>query len=154
MTQSTSLARSGGGTIAGVVGAFLAAAVAVLTFHQCAVWALNLLGIAGPPFNLAATKPLGVPVVLSLAFWGGVWGIPLAWLLRGRSGASYWGLALLFGALLPTLGAWFLVPLLKGLPAGVPSGSRIIIGPVVNGAWGIGTGLFLMLLPAGFRWRE
>lgn len=155
MAQSTSMAGSGGGAAGRAIGAFLAAAVAVLVFHQFALWVLHLLGIAGPPYNLAATKPLGVPVVLSLAFWGGLWGIPLAWLLRGRSGGAYWTVALVFGAVLPTLGAWFVVPLIKGLPTVLqqPLGTRLIVGPVVNGAWGIGTALLLKLLPGGLGAR-
>lgn len=55
----------------------------------CSVW----------PF-LHATQPLGVPAVISLAFWGGVWGI-LFELIHNRfpRGGGYWLTAFLFGAI-------------------------------------------------------
>ena len=64
------------------VVAFAAGFVSVLVFHQ-GVWALyGAAGKApGPAWNMAAVPPLGVPMVISSAFWGGVWGIVLAWLL-------------------------------------------------------------------------
>ena len=72
---------------------FLAGFVAVLVFHQGAAWLLHMLtvkaqigaGVFGRvpfPFNMAPVKPFGVPQVLSWAFWGGVWGVALAFLLR------------------------------------------------------------------------
>src|SRR5690606_18539232 len=53
---------------------FLGGAAAVIVFHQGA-WALiHALGLTPrAPYSLAATQPLGVPVLASLAFWGGVW---------------------------------------------------------------------------------
>ena len=62
-----------------------------------------------------------------------------------------------------TLVAWFVVPWIKGAlgvtgPAtvtvlGRPLTIAIIIGPVVNGAWGFGTALVLKMLPAGWAGR-
>jgi hypothetical protein len=55
--------------------------------------------------------------------------------------------AIIFGAIAPTLVAWFVVAPLKGqaLAAGwVPA--RMAIGPIVNGAWGLGTAIGLCLL--------
>ena len=57
----------------------------------------------------------------------------------------------MFGAIFPTLAAWFIVLPLKGLPVG--GGFRfpgLLVGPIVNGLWGLGTALFLRLLT---RWR-
>jgi hypothetical protein len=54
--------------------------------------------------------------------------------------------AAIFGAVLPTLVAWLVVAPLKGQPmaAGlVPM--AMLIGPIVNGAWGLGTGIGLVL---------
>ena len=67
-------------------------------------------------------------------------------------GAAYWICALVFGAIFPTLCAWFLVAPMKGqaMAAGWDL-SRMIVGPIVNGAWGLGTAL---LLAIGYRaWR-
>jgi hypothetical protein len=129
-----------------VVGGFVAGALAVLVFHQGALLALHLAGlVAAPPWRLAPVPPFGVPAVLSAAFWGGVWGIALALLApRLGRGAGYWLGALAFGAVLPTLVAWFVVLPLKGLPAGGGfAWPGVLVGPVVNGAWGVGAALLL-----------
>src|SRR5271166_5076822 len=31
------------------------------------------------PYSLRTTRPWGIPVFLSLSFWGGIWTIPIAW---------------------------------------------------------------------------
>src|SRR5262245_18692023 len=70
-----------------IVG-FLAGAVAVLLFHQGAAAALHALGLTPrAPFSLQPTKPFGVPVITSIAFWGGVWGVLLAAAFARLSGA-------------------------------------------------------------------
>lgn len=125
---------------------FLGGAAAVIVFHQGA-WALiHALGLTPrAPYSLAATQPLGVPVLASLAFWGGVWGAVLAATLARLDGARLVAAATLFGAVLPTLVAWFVVAPLKGQPAAagwVPA--AMLVGPIVNAAWGLGTGLALL----------
>ena len=131
-----------------VVIGFIAGFLAVLVFHQPVLALLDALGVAKAPiYAMAATPPLGVPRVISLAFWGGVWGIIFA-LVEARfpRGAQYWIYALLFGAIFPTLVAWFFVAPMKG--QAVAAGwqpARMLVGPIVNGAWGIGTALFLAL---------
>jgi hypothetical protein len=75
-----------------------------------------------------------------------VWGIVLAAALARLHGAALVVSATLFGAILPTLVAWFVVAPLTGQPmaAGfVPA--AMLIGPIVNAAWGFGTGLGLVL---------
>jgi hypothetical protein len=92
------------------------------------------------------TNPLGVPQIWSITFWGGVWGVVLAALLYRTSSSRLVLSALILGVILPTLVAWFVVAPLKGQPiaAGfVPA--RMWIGPLVNGAWGLGTGIGLWL---------
>jgi hypothetical protein len=131
------------------IAGFVAGSLAVLVFHQGALLALHLAGlVAAPPWRLAPVPPFGVPAVLSAAFWGGIWGIALALLAprfgRGRHGAGYWLGALAFGAIAPTLVAWFVVLPLKGLPAGGGfAWPGVLVGPVVNGAWGVGAALLL-----------
>jgi hypothetical protein len=131
-----------------VVIGFVAGFLAVLAFHQPVLAFLDALGIAKAPiYAMAGTPPLGVPRVISLAFWGGVWGIVFA-LVEGRipRGAKYWLYAFLFGAIFPTLVAWFLVAPMKA--QAVAAGwqpARMLVGPIINGAWGIGTAFFLAL---------
>jgi hypothetical protein len=131
---------------------FAAGFVAVLVFHQTAVLILHLAGIApSAPWRLTPVPPLGVPAVLSAAFWGGVWGVVYV-VLASRAGWSAGSLAagLVFGAVAPTLVAWFIVLPLKGLPAGGGfTWPGVLIGPIVNGAWGLGTALVLRALGVG-----
>jgi hypothetical protein len=123
--------------------AFLAGVIATLVFHQ---GLLQLLHIAGKvpmaAWNMEPSEPLGVPKVLSLAFWGGLWGIALWALIYKRSGAAHWSLALVLGALLPSLVAWFVVFPIKGIALN----STLIGGALLlNGAWGLGVALCMRL---------
>jgi hypothetical protein len=130
--------------------AFLAGFIAVLIFHQGVLSILHALGAAPPPFNFKITAPLGVPVVISAAFWGGIWAIALAFVVRRLSGLSYWLTALLFGALALTAVALFVVGPIKGEPL-LLQPSHLIIGLAVNGAWGIGTAILFRLFRVLFR---
>lgn len=106
---------------------------------------------------MAATQPLGVPAVFSLAFWGGVWGILFALIHDGfPRGGGYWVTAFLFGVILPSLVALFVVAPLKGRPiAGGWQPSLLLTAFLINGAWGIGTGLILKALTGWFSgWRN
>lgn len=131
-----------------IVLAFVAGFLAVLAFHQPTLWLLANAGITqAAPYAMKAVPPLGMPQFISGAFWGGIWGI-LFYLVSRRwsSGPSYWIKAFLFGMILPTLVAWFIVAPLKGLP--VAAGGKfngMLTGLCVNAAWGLGTALFLRL---------
>jgi hypothetical protein len=128
---------------------FVAGALAVPLFHQVVLAALNAAGwIARAPFAMTPTKPFGVPQVVSLAFWGGVWGILLGLILARRVATSYWLLALILGAILPTLVAAFVVAPLKGLPSG-GNVKLLVVGLLVNGAWGLGTAAIYRLMTRG-----
>ena len=89
--------------------AFLVGGLAVLVVHQPVVGLLHLLGSTPiTPYSLRATPPWGVPVFLSLTFWGGMWTIPIAWILdRLSRGWVYWIGAVCLGAAPPTLTTWF-----------------------------------------------
>ncbi|HYE48507.1 MAG TPA: hypothetical protein VEB20_02880 [Azospirillaceae bacterium] len=131
-----------------LLAGFAAAFLATLVFHQGTLVLLHLLGLLpAVAFNMNPVPPLGVPQVVSTAFWGGLWGVPLVLLLDRRPrDAGWWVFALVFGALAPTLVAWFVVSPLKGRPvAGGWNPATIWIGPLINGAWGVGTALFLRL---------
>ena len=59
---------------------------------------------------------------------------------------SYAPVAIVFGAVLPTLVAWFVAAPLKGQPmAGGWKLQAMMIGPIVNAAWGLGTALIYRL---------
>lgn len=128
-------------TIVAVALGFVAGFAAVLLFHQPLIGIFRTVGLGGnQPYSLAPVPPLGVPRVLSLAFWGGVWGIALAllrpWLPSRRAGFLLAGLV--FGALAPTAFGWFV------LGSGVPA--IWWRGPVINGTWGLGTAIAMLAL--------
>lgn len=129
-----------------IVG-FLSGAASVLVFHQAAVALFNALALtARHAWSLQPTHPWGVPQVWSLAFWGGVWGIVLAVTLARLEGARLLLASLIFGAIAPTLVAWFLVAPLKGQPvAGGFVAAAMALALVANGLWGLGTGIGLQL---------
>jgi hypothetical protein len=133
---------------------FLAGFIAVLLFHQPVLSFLAQVGfVKAETYSFAPVGPLHVPQVISLSFWGGVWGILLAFVQRRfPRGARYWLYAFLFGAIFPSLVAWFVVAPLKGLP--IAAGwqvNRLVTGFVINGAWGLGTALLLTL---GYRFAK
>jgi hypothetical protein len=128
-----------------LVLAFVAGALAVPVFHQILLWILNAAGIVPvAPFSMAPTRPLGVPEIISLSFWGGVWGVIFALTLpRWFRGAAYWIAALVAGGVVLTLVFMFVVwPLKMGRLPPNPVG-LFVIGFLLNAAWGIGWALFL-----------
>ena len=55
--------------------------------------------------------------------------------------------------MLPTLAAWFIVAAIKGQPlAGGFAPKAMIVGPIVNAAWGLGAGLGLLAFAHWGRW--
>ncbi len=126
--------------------AFIAGFLATLFFHQGGLWLLHLAGKAAvAPWNLTPVPPLGVPAVLSLAFWGGLWGILLWALVRRVKGARFWMLSIVLGAALPSLVAWFVVFPIKGIPVT----QTLVIGALLlNGLWGLGVAVYMRLFRA------
>jgi hypothetical protein len=127
---------------------FIAGFLATLIFHQLTLAVLWAAGMArSGPFSMEATQPFGMPAVLSLAFWGGVWGIIYGLIDASFPRGAYWLMAFLFGAILPSLVALVVVLPLKGHPMGDGwSPPLLLTAFLINGAWGVGTGLFLRIL--------
>ena len=92
--------------------------------------------------------PFHVPAVLSLAFWGGLWGIVLWLIIQPHQGSGlYWLLALIVGAVAPSLVALFVVLPLKGQPVAGGGNAKLIVGALLlNGTWGLGVAAFMRLL--------
>ncbi len=129
-----------------LLSGFIAAFLATLIFHQLAAALLWKIGMApGPPYQFAPRPPFGVPAVISLAFWGGIWGILFAAFDRYfPRDAGYWLTAFVLGGILPSLVALLIVVPLKGGPVGAGWMPKIwLYAFLVNGAWGVGTGLIL-----------
>ena len=130
-----------------IILAFVAGALAVPIFHQILLWILHAAGIVPmAPFNMEPTKPLGVPALVSISFWGGVWGVVFALTLpHWFSGTAYWIAAPVAGGLALTLVFMLVVWPLKvgGRPPHLIG--LFVIGFLLNAAWGIGWALLLHL---------
>lgn len=127
------------------VKAFIAGFVSTLIFHQ-GVYALFWLAgaVPKPPYDMAPVAPFGVPAVISLAFWGGVWGLLVWWFIRHASASHYWWRAIGLGAIGPTAVALFIVFPLKGMAFAAGWNPAVIVGALIlNGAWGFGVALFM-----------
>jgi hypothetical protein len=134
---------------------FVAGFLATITFHQIGIWVLHAIGyIPFAPWNTAPRAPFGVPSVLSLSFWGGVWGILFVlierWLARFPGG--YWIGATVFGAIVPTLVLMFVVFPLRGQPVGAGFAMNLVLTfLLVHALWGLGTAVILGVLTG---WRN
>lgn len=121
--------------------AFVAGFLATLLFHQGLFSVFHSIGLVPmPAFNMTPSQPFGVPSVISLALWGGLWAVPIALWLRRKQATHYWLHALVMGAVGPTAVAMLIVFPLKGLPVELKT---VIGGLWLNGLWGIGVALFL-----------
>lgn len=131
---------------------FICGALAVVVFHQGTLYVLYhqfaLIKLLGVPdafrpgsagFSIRPVPPFGVPQVLSLAFWGGLWGVVLAALIRWARMPD-----LLTGFVLGAVVGFTLVAQLRGVP--MWAGGNTIVWAreaLVNGAFGWGAA-FLM----------
>lgn len=121
---------------------FAAGFIAVLTFHQIVILLMWAGGIVpNPPYSFAPRGPLSVPTVLSLAFWGGVWGIVIAAIAETKPGWPPVLIGLFVGAVLCVLVGYTLVAGLRGEPMmGGWNPARWWRSIVINGVWGLGAG--------------
>ena len=129
------------------VKAFIAGFVSTLAFHQGVLALLYFAGaVPHAPYDLRAVPPLGLPAVISLAFWGGVWGAAIWSLLKHVGGAAYWVWAVVVGAIGPSAVALFIVYPLKGMPvAGGWDPKLLGTALLLNGTWGLGLALLMRL---------
>ncbi|MGD0229685.1 MAG: hypothetical protein ABSC19_04905 [Syntrophorhabdales bacterium] len=133
---------------------FVAGFFATLVFHQLMLALLWGAGVAPfGPFPVAPTHPFRVPAVISLAFWGGIWGIVFGLIeFAFPRGWGYWVTAILFGAIPPSLVALLMVFPLKGLPMGGGWHFPLLLTAfLINGSWGLGTGIFFRAFLAWLR---
>lgn len=130
---------------------FAAGFLAVIAGHQVVVAALNAAGALPPGFpawSFDPVPPFGVPAVISKAFWGGLWALLIAAILKNTRGTAYWAGWTVLGAVALPLVAIFVVPPLKGLPA-LDFMSRFPVYALINGVWGFATALLLRILGKG-----
>jgi hypothetical protein len=127
----------------------IAAVISVLIFHQGMWTLLHYLDLPGmgmpPPFPMDPVPPLGVPRIVSLCFWGGVWGVLFGAVWKGTRATFWWG-GLILGFIAAAFGL-IVVAAIKGQPIG--GGWQLnnwIRSLLINGTWGLGVGLILTVL--------
>jgi hypothetical protein len=125
---------------------FIAGFISTIVFHQGILEILFQLGIIPTaPYSMIATKPFAIPGFISLAFWGGVWGIIPAVILRHNSVKfSYWFKLFIFGGIFPPLCAALIVFPLKGILLNY-NFTTITLMFMINAIWGIGTGIIIRI---------
>lgn len=125
---------------------FVAAAISVLTFHQGMIAALHSLGWAQfAPYRTTPVPPLGVPVIVDLCFWGGLYGAVFG-LLMPRFTLPLWLCGLVLGIIAALVGMFIVAPI-KGMA--IANGWHawpMARSLLINGFWGVGVGLILPLL--------
>ena len=112
-------------------------------FHQGLLGLIFIANLAPvKPFNMGPTDPFGVPAILSLAFFGGLWGVLIGYLIRKDAGKMFWLKAIIMGAIFPTAIALLVVYPLKGIsfnPRMLP------ISLILNAVWGLGLAILIKL---------
>jgi len=130
----------------GLIG-FVGGVVGTLLFHQTFLLVLHGLGLVPfAPYSTRPVPPFGVSQFISLAFWGGIWGIVLVSLMDRRRELNRLWFAILVGGVMPTLVAALVVTPIRGDNlADWMDLRRIVLGFAINGLWGLGTALVYRL---------
>ena len=129
--------------------AFAAGFLATVFCHQPVMWLLGRIGFVSlPTWSTKPVPPFGVPSIISFAFWGGVWGIILLLIIQRQRGARYWLIAAIVGSIAPTLVAGLVIAPLRGQQLQGDKASLLVMGLLVNLAWGLGTALLIKLFRA------
>ncbi|EQC47159.1 hypothetical protein [Bacteriovorax sp. Seq25_V] len=124
-----------------IIKSFLAGFLSTLIFHQGVFGLFYLLKIIPKaPFNMSPTEPFGVPAVISLSFFGGLWGVAIWKLVQNDNGLKHWMKSLIYGAVGPTAVAFLVVFPLKGVEF---NPVFVIFGLILNAAWGGGNSLLM-----------
>lgn len=131
---------------------FVAGALAVLTFHQGMVAALHFAGLLpGVAYRLAPVPPFGVPVIVNLCFWGGLYGLVFG-LVSPRLRAPVWVSGIILGLIAATVGMFVVAPIKGTAIANGWAAWPMARSYIINATWGLGVGLILpLLLPRTLR---
>ncbi len=124
----------------------VAGAISVIVFHQTTLQIFFWLGLAPQAaFRVAQVPPFHMPMVLSITFWGAVYGGIFELVLpRLRGPLLLHGFVL---GLVAMLIAWFVFQPLKGMPMALGWHPQAMLRSFVAfSLWGIGVALILPIL--------
>lgn len=134
-----------------VILPFVAGFLAALFFREPTLAILHAAGVIDPAgYSTAPFLPLGIPEFIANALWSAVFGVLMAWLLRvAPDRTAPWIGAFVFGGLVLTAAATFVVDPLRGI---WPSGNmapKLALGFASNAMWGWGALVFMRAFMAG-----
>jgi hypothetical protein len=132
---------------------FAAGLIVALVVQQPLVWFLHHFGLtAQHAFSTQATSPMSVQAVWSRMFWGGVFGVALAWFGTRYVLGSRWLVGTItFGVVFRTFIDWVVVPIFWWQAWPGYSLDTIVTPLILNIVWAIVTAglLAVMSLAAG-----
>ncbi len=115
----------------------LAGVITILTVHQPLILAVHGAGLAPwRAYDLSPVAPFGLPALASASFWGAIWTVGIARLVRPPSGLPrHLRFAVAGGVLTTAVGA-ILAAAGRGAPlTGMSPASAALTSLVVNGLW-------------------
>jgi len=141
------------GTIGRIVLGFIAAAISVAVVHEGIIYLLNAAGyIPRSAWTMTPpVAPFGVPYLVNLIFWGGLWGVLFALIYEWLPGGWSWLKGLIYGLFIVVVSNWLLLPLIKGQVFGITKPPqvlfanydpmRMLLGVLIVGGFGLGLGI-------------
>ncbi len=133
---------------------FIAGAIATLVFHQGFLWLLgHVVAVPIKPWDMTVNG-YGVPSVVALTFWGGIWGIGLCVVVANLSQARALAWGTVLGSIIPSVWVWTVLSMLHGQPLFGGGDPKQLVGAlVVNAIWGLAT-VAIFLAMGGRRPRR
>ena len=124
----------------------VAGALAMLLFHQTTLQVLFWCGLTPQAaFRIAHVRPFNVPMIVSLAFWGAMYGGLFGWLVPRMS--SLLVVRGLTAGVFALLMSWFVVRPLAGHPIAFGWQHALMLRSMAaNLMWGFGIALIQPLL--------
>ena len=126
---------------------FLAGSIAALFIDQPLVWFLHQFGLtARVAFSTVRTPPMGLEAVWSRVFWGGAFGVAVAYIgVYYELGLRYIVMPAVAIASLRTIYDWVVVPIFSGHAFIGWSADRIVMPLVLNVVWAFATTCILIV---------
>jgi hypothetical protein len=123
----------------------IAGALSMLLFHQTTLQVAYWVGLSShPAFRLSVVPPFNVPMVVSLTFWGAIFGCLISALPKFPGGLLVRGL---IAGLFAVLMTWFVVRPIAGHPIAFGWAIRpMVLSALASMAWGLGLMLIQPIL--------
>jgi hypothetical protein len=132
---------------------FAAGLIVAFFVQQPLVWFLHYAGLtARHAFSTQPTAPMAVEAVWSRVFWGGVFGIALAWFgTRSELGTHWLTATVVFTTAVRTARDWFVLPMFWGHMWAGLTADALLTPLILNTVWAAATAALLagMTMAAG-----